>query len=321
MTLRNNAVVRAVFGHRPLLVGTTASLTVTLLTIGGLLFDDRVLTGAPIWLKPFKFGVSIAIYAATLAWLISYVQRSRRLAWWVGTIFSVMLLGELAAITTQVVRGTTSHFNYATALDGGIWTSMAVMIVVAWVSNLILAVVLLRERISDRPMASALRGGLGIALIGMAVAFLMTTPSIGVVPLPDDESGIVGAHSVGVADGGPGLPVVGWSTVGGDLRVSHFIGIHALQAIPLFLLALVTLSGRFAKLRSDAVRVNLVRTVALAYLGLVLLTAWQAARGQSLIHPDAATLLAAGILLLATGAGVAVTLLRGRTNAAVATAS
>jgi hypothetical protein len=321
MTLRNNAVVRAILGHKPLLVGSVASLAVVVITIGGLLFDDRVLTGAPIWLKPFKFGVSIAIYTATLAWLISYVERSRRLAWWIGTIFSVMLVGELAAITTQVVRGTTSHFNYSTVLDGTIWTSMAIMIVVAWVSNLILAIVLLRERISNRPMASALRAGLGIALVGMAVAFLMTTPTIGVAPM-DAESGIVGAHSVGVADGGPGLPIVGWSTVGGDLRVSHFIGIHALQAIPLLLLVLVALSGRFAALRSDAVRVGLIRTVAVAYLGLVLLTTWQAVRGQSLIHPDATTLLAAGILLVGTGIGVAAVLLRGgRPSAALAAAS
>jgi hypothetical protein len=321
MTLRNNTVVRATLGHKPLLVGSVASLAVMVITIGGLLFDDRVLTGAPIWLKAFKFAVSIAIYTATLAWLISYVERSRRLAWWVGTTFSVMLLGELAAITTQIVRGTTSHYNYSTALDGAIWTSMAVMIVVAWVSNLILAVVLLRERISDRPMASAVRAGLGIALVGMAVAFLMTAPMIGVAPVEED-SGIVGAHSVGVADGGPGLPIVGWSTVGGDLRVSHFLGIHALQAIPLVLLVLVALSGRFTMLRSDAVRVGLVRTVAVAYLGLVLLTTWQAVRGQSLIHPDGTTLLAAGVLLVATGIGVAAVLLRaGRPSAPLAAAN
>lgn len=297
--------------HKPLLVGTIASLAVTLVTLGGLLLDDRVLTGAPIWLKPFKFGVSIAIYSATLAWLISYVQRSRRLAWWIGTIFSVMLLGELVAITTQVVRGTTSHYNYSSVVDGAIWTSMAVMIVVAWVTNLILAVVLLRERIADRPLASALRGGLGIALAGMAVAFLMTTPTIGVAPMPTDE-GIVGAHSVGVPDGGPGLPLVGWSTEGGDLRVAHFLGIHALQAIPLFALLLVLLSGRVLRLRDDAVRVRLIRTVSVAYLGVVLLTTWQATRGQSLIHPDATTLLAAGILLLATVLGGAFVLFTGR---------
>jgi hypothetical protein len=43
-----------------------------------------------------------------------------------------------------------------------------------------------------------------------------------------------GTHTVGAGDGGPGLPFVNWSTIGGDLRIAHFIAIHAIQIVPLF---------------------------------------------------------------------------------------
>lgn len=298
-----NTVVGALRGHRLLLACVLGSLGCAVLSLGGLLLDDRILTGAPIWLKPFKFSVSIAIYALTLAWLISYVERGRRIVRALASAFSVMMLGELLAITIQVIRGTTSHFNFQTPLDSGIWMAMGVMIVVAWLCNLAIAVVLLRQRIADRPMASALRLGLLVALVGMAVAFLMTTPSLGVVAISDDN--IIGAHSVSVRDDGPGLPIVGWSTEGGDLRVPHFLGIHALQALPLVVLALGALSTRYARLRNDEVRLRIVRLIGVGYLGVVILTTWQAARGQSIINPDATTLLATGILLGALIIGAA----------------
>ncbi len=38
-------------------------------------------------------------------------------------------------------------------------------------------------------------------------------------------------HAVG-AEGGQ-VPLFGWNRSGGDLRVAHFLGIHAEQAIPL----------------------------------------------------------------------------------------
>ena len=137
-----------------------------------------------------------------------------------------------------------------------------------------------------------------IAVGGLSVGFLMlsATPEQLAAPSPT----LSGAHAVGVADGGPGLPLLGWSTTGGDLRVGHFLGMHALQALPLLAIALASPLGRGL---SEPTRLRVVLLAATAYAGLVLLTVWQALRGQPLVAPDVATLAALAALVAVTGAG------------------
>jgi hypothetical protein len=120
---------------------------------------------------------------------------------------------------------------------------------------------------------------------------------------------ISGAHTVGVEDGGPGLPVVGWSTVAGDLRVGHFIGLHALQSVPILGILLIRFAPAWLR-PSD--RVRLIITAGLAYIAITLLATWQALRAQPLLRPDALTLGALAAILLAAGAVAAGVMLRAR---------
>ena len=141
--------------------------------------------------------------------------------------------------------------------------------------------------------------GTGLAPAGMAIAMLMFSPSPAQQAVLDagGKPPTFGAHSVGVEDGGPGLPVLGWSTVGGDMRIPHFVGIHGLQVLPLVAFGLLLLARRYPRLSSDVVRRRLVRTAGLGYAGLIALLTWQAQRGQSIVHPDFWTLTAAAGLI------------------------
>ena len=303
-------LVRGAFAlNAPLLIVGVASSLLLVVTLIGLLIDPQVITGAPAWLKPAKFAVSIAIYSFTLLWFLAQVRGHARLVRLVsyGTAFGFVV--EVVAIVGQVVRGRTSHFNTSTPLDTFIFARMRDAIVLVFLLACLAAILLLRQRLPDPALAAALRGGLGLALVGMAAAVLMTVPT----PLTSAAfvAGQSGAHSVGVADGGPGLPIVGWSTVGGDLRVAHFVGLHALQLLPL--LAWV-LSRRPCAVLGTAGRLALVRIAGWGYLGLILLLVWQALRGQPVTAPDAPTLTVAIGLLLAVQLATIISLGRARSR-------
>lgn len=288
--------------HAPLAWFAASMLVLAAVATGGWVVDDRVLMGQPIWGKPLKFALSFVAYAVTLAWMLGKLERGRRIGWWAGTIVAVASALEMTAIVGQVVRGRQSHFNMATALDTLIFSAMGALVGIIYLGTLVVAVVLLRSRLRDPALSLAIRLGIFIALAGLSVGFLMLLPTPAQAEAAQPT--LVGAHSVGVTDGGPGLPVLGWSTTGGDLRVSHFIGMHALQALPLLAFAL---SSPRARRLDDRTRSRIVLLGAGAYGGVVALTLWQALRGQPITAPDAATLLALAALLASTGlAAVAV---------------
>ncbi|WP_431942959.1 hypothetical protein [Micromonospora marina] len=297
-TLRN----RAAGWHRPLMLLVSAMAVLTVVAAVGVVADPRVLTGAPIWLKPLKFAISFVLYGVTLAWMLSLLPRRSRAAERAATVIVAVSVVEMAVIVGQVLRGTTSHFNGTTTLDARLFDVMGVAITVLFAAQFVLAVVLARRTLPDRAGGYAVRLGLAVSLLGMLVAFPMVAQRPAGAP-----AGISGAHSVGVPDGGPGLPLLGWSTTGGDLRVGHFVGMHALQALPL----LAILLDRFLGARLDEpTRARLVVVGGVAYAGLTLLLTGQALRGQPLLAPDALTLAAAGVLVAATAAAAALVLAR-----------
>lgn len=247
-----------------------------------MLVDSRTITGAPAWLKPAKFAASTAIYSATLAWLFTYLPAWRRTRTWVGWATAIIFVVEVAIIDLQAWRGTTSHFNVSTPLDAALFSIMGSLIVLQTIASILVAVALWRQPFADRALGAALRAGMIITIAGAATGGLMTRPTA--TQLADARAtgqiAIVGAHTVGAPDGGPGLPGTGWSREHGDVRVPHFVGLHALQILPLVAVAVRRRTSSAAA----------VRVAAGSYAGLYALLLLQALRGESLVNPGPETL-------------------------------
>ncbi|SDH59435.1 hypothetical protein SAMN05192558_12132 [Actinokineospora alba] len=291
-------LAQAIDWHRPLMLFSVAMVGVAALSLVGVIVDDRMIVGAPNWLKSFKFAVSFIAYSVTWAWLMSLHPRRPRWLHNTGTLLVVAGTIEMVAITGQAFRGRRSHFNAETPFDATLWVVMGVTVAIIWTATLVVSVSVARNVTLPRPLRLAVVIGMATSLAGMLIGPLMSQRDTGVKE-------IAGMHSIGVVDGGPHMPITGWNLVGGDLRVGHFIGIHALQVLPLVAIVLAALVTRYAILAHEEVRTRLVWTASGVYIGLFGLVTWQAFRGQALVEPDAVTLLAFAGIVAAGAAGVA----------------
>jgi hypothetical protein len=283
--------------HRPLMTVAALMLVSTVVCLVGLLVDPRQVTGLDTWAKPLKFSLSILLYSVTWAWLIAHLPRWSRAAHIAGTVIAVALIVEQALILGAAAAGTTSHFNVSTPLAQAIWGAMAVSITMLYLGTFLTTIAVFFLRLPTRSTTFAVRAGAVIALAGLGLAYLMTGPTAQQL---HDFQGIAGAHTVGLPDGGPGLPILGWSTVGGDLRIPHFIGMHALQVLPLFAVLLGWAGRHWRPLADDRVRLRLMVIATAAYTGAVVLVTAQALAGQSIVHPAGVFLGAGWTLLTAT---------------------
>ena len=246
-------------------------------SLAAMAIDGSTILGAPTWLKPAKFAASSAIYAFTLAWIFTCLPGWPRLTSRVGWISAVVLVLEVGIIDLQAARGITSHFNAGTVLDAALFSTMGIAIVVLWVAAIVLTVALFRQPFADSAFGWALRLGMLVTVLGQATGGLMTAPTRAQLKAARSTGlKVSGAHTVGAPDGGPGLPLTGWSTAHGDLRVPHFLGMHAVQALPVIAWLLTPVG-------SMAGRRRLVFAAAAVYAVLFAALLVQALNGHPLV--------------------------------------
>ena len=243
-----------------------ATLALSLVALMLQLIDPRVLeSGVNVWVKPAKFFGSVGIFALTAAWFFGYVRPERRNSRPMRATVAILIAAgtfELVWISWQAFNGLESHFNTSTPFYATMYGLMGAFAVLLVGTTLPLA-----WEIGRRPAAHLKADFVAAVVIGLALTFLLGGVLGGYM---SSQAG----HSVGL-EGGRSF-VFGWNRSGGDLRIAHFLGIHAEQAIPI-LAALTTEAGLGKRARWVALIVG-----AATYAMLTLVVFAQAVAGRAL---------------------------------------
>jgi hypothetical protein len=182
-------------------------------------FDSQQILGINRWIKPMKFFFSVAIMVWTMNWLLFYLDKKRSVKV-ISWLIIVPMFIENFLITMQSIRGVPSHFNVHDPVNAMVFSVMGVAILVFTFNVIYSEWLFFRQKTFSIPVSYlwGIRLGLLFFIIFSLEAGLMLSRL---------------SHTVGGPDGGPGLPLINWSTKFGDLRIAHFLGLHSLQLLPI----------------------------------------------------------------------------------------
>ena len=169
----------------------------------------------------------------------------------------IILLGfEIAYIALQAGRGQLSHYNLSTPVYSILFSMMALAASAVTIYTAYVGFLFFSNSFPELPTyyVWAIRLSIVLFVIFSFEGFAMGSRL---------------SHTVGALNDNSNLFILGWSKTVGDLRVAHFIGMHALQVLPIL---------SFYLLKNT----KLTIAVAFIYGLLALLTLLQALKGKPL---------------------------------------
>lgn len=190
----------------------------SVLFLVGTKFSSTQVYGVSAWYKPFKFAFSTMMYVWAMAWYLHYLP-DFRMGPFNWTI--VVLLGfEIVYIALQAGRGQISHYNSSTPFYSTMFALMGIAATLVTLYTAYVGYLFCVGSFHQLPVYYlwSIRLAIFIFVVFSFEGFAM---------------GARLSHSVGAINDNSNWFVVGWSKTVGDLRVAHFIGMHALQILPL----------------------------------------------------------------------------------------
>jgi hypothetical protein len=247
------------------------------------LIGDLPWEGAVSWRKPLLFSFSFAAASVSMAWVMTFLPRTRPLGWSLAAVFAATSMGETALISMQVWRGTASHFNTRSPFDVAVFSAMGFLIIgvaAAFIVLMVWAFVSLRAPTS---LAWAIRLGLVLLVAGQAIG------------------GIVLGEGLRQMEVGPVASPVAFGEAG-SMNVPHALALHGLQVVPL--LGWILLFSRWDERR----RAVLVVVAAVGYGAAIGASVAHAAAGRAPFQLTGGTgvVMVAAVLVVAAAYVVAI---------------
>ena len=242
----------------------------TLFLFGGICFTAAMLflllskttsvqvMGINAWIKPFKFSFSTFLFSWAMAWFCYYLPDFNISLY--NWVVITMLGFEIIYIAIQAGRGQLSHFNRSSPIYAIMFSLMGLAATIVTLHTAYVGILFFSHDFPDLPdyYLWSIRLGIVIFVIFSLEGFVMGSRM---------------THTIGGVDGGEGLPILNWSTKYGDPRIPHFIGMHALQVLPLVSFYLLK-------------NVTLTILLSLFYAGLAVFTLLRALEGRSLFKKN-----------------------------------
>jgi len=167
-----NIIRKAWQASAPLTFTALLMLAAFVVSCAGIIFDSRIITGVPAWLKPAKFAISTTLYCGTLAWLFRWLDVWPRFLRAMAWVTSFVIVAEVVLIDIQAARGATSHFNVSTPLDATLYGVMGTMIAMLWLASIGILAAAIRQRFENPGWGWSVCLGLLITVIGSATGGL-----------------------------------------------------------------------------------------------------------------------------------------------------
>jgi hypothetical protein len=224
--------------ERPTLLVSLAAASLALVVMGLLwgATETRTIEGDAMWLKPTKFAVSFLVTFATLALVESRLSAgvaAGRIMRATTVVMAAAFIGDMGWITLQAARGTSSHWNYSSTVTAFAYAAMGVLTLLLTIGISVVGVVAWRD--GNARLSPALRRAVGWAFV-VTLPLVLATAGV----MSDGTGHHVGVHP----EDGARVPIVGWSLETGDLRPAHFLALHSMQAVPLWVIGREALGGR-----------------------------------------------------------------------------